>query len=88
MTSRKPRFPRVVPIRPPEVRDPTCRQAIANLRAGLILTPMHTADIVEGLVLAIEEKDRVLEGLANRLQAILAIQPTPLDVTEYLHPTY
>jgi hypothetical protein len=67
------------------VQNPLYRQAIANLRAGLILTPAFTADIVEELVLALEEKDRVFEGLANRMQAILAMPPPP-DVTEYLRP--
>jgi hypothetical protein len=85
VTSRRRRpSPRVVPLHPREVLDPTCRQALANLRAGLILMPAQVADIIEALVLDLEAKDRVLEHV-HRLAKEVADSP-PLDVTRYLRP--
>jgi hypothetical protein len=70
-----------------EIEDSIARQAVKNLRAGVILSSEVVADIIEELVLDIEARDRLLERIRNRLYAIAPPDAPPVNVVaDYLEP--
>jgi hypothetical protein len=77
MTRRK-RPPEPLPRR---VEDPTAREAVAKLRAGLVLPP---ATVAESFVLELEERDRLLARIRGRVDVITARFPEPFDIRSYL----
>ena len=90
LPSEAPISPRKRPARPAEplpryVEDPTAREIVAKLRAGVVLPSTIVADVIESFVLELEERDRVLGRVRNRLDIIAARFPSgPILLSRYL----
>ena len=80
---RRSRKTRVITVQP-IVKDETARQALANLRTGLVLTPAQTADIIEALVLENERLQSVLDGVTQKVDSIRARYVEPFNLLQYL----
>jgi len=72
------------PQPPPRIpREPIVRQALANIRAGLV-PYAELADVVEKFVFVIEDYEDQSEKIKTRLEGIVAYCPDSLEIIRNL----